>query len=125
MTKNFKHAGVEYNSDQLIFVKGQCAIIKTNAEECFANADTIISADIKRPLVVRQDKKFLILIDTAHPRNDRNFEVILISKHVLKKTKVLLELGITPARDREQQPSVLQGSPWILASDSARREIYF
>ena len=125
MIKILKRAGIEYNVDQLIAIKGQGINVKTNTAECIADAGTIISADIKKPLVVKQGDQFLILVDSSHPRSERSFEVTLISKHLLKRARIEVEQKSAPSlfQNNTLQGGFKRGSPWILSSDSARSEI--
>jgi hypothetical protein len=122
MTKILKHAGVEYDLDLLVTIKGQGTTIKSNSEECIADTSTIVSADIQKPLVVKQGNKFLILVDTAHPRSERSFQVTLISKHILKKAKIEVKPIDSPVGRVISQGGFKAGSPWKLVSESARQE---
>lgn len=123
MTKILKHAGVEYSVDQLVAIKGQGINVKTNSEECIADSGTIISADIKKPLVMKQDKRLLILVDSSYPRSERGFEVTLISKHLLKKAKIEEKQVDNPFRATTEQGGFKHGSPWILSSESALAQL--
>jgi hypothetical protein len=123
MAKILKHGGVEYDIDVLVKIKGQGTIVKSNSLECIADTSTIVSADIQKPLVVKQGDKFLILIDTTHPRSERSFPVILISKHILKKAKFAAAVDPIVSRSVFPTGGIKHGSPWILSSESARQEL--
>ena len=89
MDKIVKHSGIEYSVDKLILIKGQGIVIKTDNTKCLSDAYTIMSADTKKPIVIKNgDDTFLVIIDSTHPRSERSFEATLISKHILKKAKV-------------------------------------
>ena len=123
MTKTLKHAGVEYDLDKLIKIKGEGVSIKISDKDCITDSSTLISADTKVPIVIKREGVLLILVDTARISDGKTFTVSLISKHTLKKCKIEKIPVVNHNRVTPNQGSFLRSSPWILSSESARREI--
>lgn len=123
MTKILKHAGVEYDFDKIIKIKGEGVLIKISEKDCASDSSTLISADTNVPIVIKREGILVVLIDTVRVADGKPFTVSLISKHTLKKCKIEKVPVVNHNRVTPHQGGFLRSSPWILSSETARREI--
>jgi hypothetical protein len=85
MRKVIKHDDVEYNVDKLIAIKSQGVTLQTDNINCKIDGSVVIE-DISKPIAIKDGNGLLILIDTLK-RDQIKFEVVLLSKHILKKAR--------------------------------------
>lgn len=85
MRKVIKHDDVEYSVDKLIAIKSQGVTLQTDNINCRVDSNVVVE-DISKPIAIKDGNGLLILIDTVK-RNQVKFEVVLLSKHILKKAR--------------------------------------
>lgn len=90
MSKTLSHGGVEYNIDLLLSIKGQGTNIRVKQTECVTSDNVIIDDTIKKPILVNTNGQLTVIIDTPFQRNEKPFDAVLLSKHILKKAKVVV-----------------------------------
>jgi hypothetical protein len=122
MQKTLKHGGVEYDTNLLVSIKGQGTNIRIATSECVSNASTIVSSDIKKPILVNHEGTLLILIDTAEVRGNKSFDAVLLSKHILKKAKVVQEQVRSPVTTQSPAQRAMAVLTDRVAYDTGRSE---
>jgi hypothetical protein len=89
MENVIKHEGVEYNLDRLKAVMSQGVTVQTDTTICKVAQVCKVSNDISKTIAVKEGGNALIIIDAAcRDKSIFEFEVVLLSKHILKKAKI-------------------------------------
>lgn len=95
MQKTLTHGGIKYDTRLLVSIKGQGTNVRITSSECVSNSSTIVSSEIKKPILVNHEGTLLILVDVAETRGNGSFDAVLLSKHILKKARVVQEQSPT------------------------------
>lgn len=91
--------GVEYDAALLIKTKGQGKRLDTQNTYCISDDKTIVSDQINIPIVARifvdNEERLYMLVKPEHFQDKLHLQVVLFSKHILKKVTVERALSLT------------------------------
>lgn len=90
MNKTISLHGVDYDTAQLLLIKGQGTKIRTDRAKCIVDEKTIETAEVNHPIVVQHGAElYAVFLPVTHKaKEEANFAACLLSKHILKKARV-------------------------------------